>query len=225
MSSDSGFSGFVELPPEISHVDWSHEPEFVSIIGEIDSEMATDVCLTIEKLDRTPGPNILIKISSPGGCTYSALRIVDTIKACKKRVVTMAEGMAFSGGAIIFVAGESRVVTPNTSIMFHNVASTVDVRTVTEAQIDLVESKRLRNRMLEMLHSTVTADGYDRVQKGFDKNIDIYLSASEALRYGVATACGVVRLRTKVSVKYSLTLDEQPPAKDRARKRRRVQGN
>jgi len=218
-------AGFVELPPEISSVEWTHEPEFVLVVGEIDSEMATEVCSTIEKLDRALGPNILIKISSPGGCAYSALRIVDTIKACKKRVVTMAEGMAFSSGAIVFVAGESRVITPNTSIMFHNIASTVDVRTVTEAQVDLTESKRLSRRLLALLRTTVTSDGYDKVVEGFGRNIDVYMSATEALHCGVATACGGVRLRTRVSVRYSLKLEEQTPTCDRPKKKRRIQRN
>lgn len=213
----------VELPQEISSVEWTHSPGLVSVVGEVDSEMAAEVCAAIERLDHTPAPHILITISSPGGCVYSALRIVDAIKACKKRVVTMAQGMAFSSGAIIFVAGESRVVTPNTSIMFHNVASTVDCRTVCEAQIDLTESRRLSYRMLAILRSAITTDGYQAVVDGFARNIDVYLSAAEALKYGVASACGAVRMRTKVSVKHTLQLDEQPAASDRPKKKRKTQ--
>ena len=72
----------------------------------------------LEKLD--PEKEITLYINSPGGEVNSGLALYDCIKSIKAPVNTVCIGIAASMGAIIFLAGKTRYMLENSSIMIHD---------------------------------------------------------------------------------------------------------
>ena len=64
-------------------------------------------------------PPIHLHIHSPGGSFFSALSIVDTIKACKSPVYTYIDGFAASAATLISVVGKKRFASPHSFMLIH----------------------------------------------------------------------------------------------------------
>ncbi len=72
----------------------------------------------LAQLDKRKGP-VTVSISSPGGSLFEALTIYQAIRG-RGGVTTVADGIAASAGALIFLAGENRLVRPaGSQVMLH----------------------------------------------------------------------------------------------------------
>ena len=63
--------------------------------------------------------SLVIHINSPGGDAYAGLALYDFIKSSQIPVTTVVEGIAASAASLIFLAGEKRMMTQNSTIMIH----------------------------------------------------------------------------------------------------------
>lgn len=66
------------------------------------------------------GEEIEILINSPGGSVFEGINIYNTIVKSEADVTTIIDGIAYSMGAVIAMAGKNRKAYKNTSIMMHN---------------------------------------------------------------------------------------------------------
>jgi ATP-dependent Clp protease, protease subunit len=64
--------------------------------------------------------DIQIIINSPGGHLDAMWSFIDLMRFVDNRVRTIALGEICSAAAFIFVAGDERIIAPNTSVMFHH---------------------------------------------------------------------------------------------------------
>lgn len=63
---------------------------------------------------------ITLQVTSPGGPTGTAMSFYDTIRGIlKPRLTTIGSGDVDSSGIIIFLAGDTRYVTPHTTLLLH----------------------------------------------------------------------------------------------------------
>lgn len=133
-----------------------------------------------------PKKDIKLYINSPGGQVYSGLAIVDTMKLIKPDVSTIVVGWAASMGALIASQGEKgkRFALPNAKIMMHQPSSGFEG---TSADIDISarEVLSLRRRIDEMLAES-TGHSVEKINRDTDR--DYYLTAEEAVKYGVIDA-------------------------------------
>lgn len=63
--------------------------------------------------------DITIVINSMGGNGEAALSIVDLIKSHKHKVITYGAGRVYSAALFVFLAGNTRYLSPNCSLMLH----------------------------------------------------------------------------------------------------------
>ena len=103
--------------------------------------------LMIEQNDKDP---IEIYINSFGGCCYAGLALYDLLRAAKCPIKTFCIGKAMSMSLILFLAGDERYTFPNSTYMVHSVSSG-SFGKVKEMEIDLKETKRLNNILLDIL--------------------------------------------------------------------------
>ncbi len=154
------------------------------ISGTIHDGLANSVVaqlLYLEKED--PDAPIHIYINSVGGSVSAGFAIHDTMKFIKCPVSTICVGMAASMGAFLLASGTKgmRYALPNSEIMIHQPLGGVqgqaeDIRITAE---HILEIRKRLNHLL----SKYTGKTLKRIEKDTDR--DNYLSAEEALEYGI----------------------------------------
>lgn len=155
----------------------------VFISGEIDDNLANRVIAELLYLDSTGNEDINIYINSPGGSVSAGMAIYDTMNFVKSDVSTTCLGIAASMAAFLLSSGNKgkRYILPNADIMIHQPlggaqGQATDIKIASDRIIDL--RKRL-NRIL----SKNTSQSLKKIEK--DTERDNYLSAKEALEYGL----------------------------------------
>ena len=132
-----------------------------------------------------PDKEISLYINSPGGSITDGMAIVDTINYIKCPVSTICVGMAASMGAVLLASGEKgrRFATPNSEILIHQplISGGLSGQT-TEIKIHADHMVRTREKLNKLL-SERTGQSLETIEK--DTERDNYMSAEEALKYGL----------------------------------------
>lgn len=143
-----------------------------------------------------PDADILFYINSPGGLVTAGLAIYDTMQFIKPDVSTIVLGQACSMGSFLAQAGApgKRLVLPESRTMIHRVSSgtpgtkgSVHVQELQfeDAKRTFEESQRINKRLTELYVKHNTAGKtYDELFG--DMKFDTFLSAQEAVEYGLA---------------------------------------
>jgi len=143
-----------------------------------------------------PDKDIHLYINSPGGSVTAGLAIYDTMQYIKCDVRTIVMGQAASMGSFLAQAGApgKRMVLPESRTMIHRVSSgtrgTGGSVYVQELEMEdnirhLQESKRLNKRLVELYAKHNSAGKtYDELAETM--KFDTFLSAQEAVEYGLA---------------------------------------
>ncbi len=152
--------------------------------GEINDDEANLIVAQMLFLEmENPDADISLYINSPGGSVTAGMAILDTMNYVKCPVRTVCIGMAASMGAFLLMAGEKgkRLALPNSEVMIHQPlggatgpASDVHIRAEW-----LLKTKEKLNRLI----SEMTGQKLEKVEKDADR--DFFMSAQEALEYGI----------------------------------------
>lgn len=145
--------------------------------------MAQLLCL--QSLD--PERPISIYLNSPGGSFTALTAIYDTMRYIKPDVQTVCLGQAASAAAVILAAGTKgkRLALPNSRILIHQPATEGGYGQSSDLEIQAKEIMRIRTQMEHML---ADATGQDVQQISRDIERDKYLTAEEAVEYGLVDA-------------------------------------
>ncbi len=157
----------------------------ILITGEINDRVAR---ATSERLLAMAGESddpITVVVSSPGGHVESGDMIHDMIKFIKPTVRVLGTGWVASAGALIFVAAdkEHRFCLPNTRFLLHEPRGGVG-GSASEIDIQAREVLRMRER-LNHIFAAATGQPLERIVE--DTNRDFWMSAEEAVEYGVVS--------------------------------------
>lgn len=155
----------------------------IFISGEITDDTANIVVSELLYLDSLNNKDISIYINSPGGSVVAGLAIFDTMNYIKSDVATIVVGMAASMASFLLAAGTpgKRYALPNSEVMIHEVlGGTEGQATVVKIQADRI--LKMRDKMNTLL-AKLTKKSVARINK--DTERDNYMSASEALEYGI----------------------------------------
>lgn len=149
---------------------------------------------------------IPVVIDSYGGEVYSLTAMVDIIRSCPVPVVTISLGKSMSCGALLFSFGTKRFIAPHARIMIHDVSSGAFGK-IEEIKADVKEAEVLNDIVYEMLDRNCgQVPGYFKQLVHERGHADWYLDAAEAVKHGLATAIGVPKFVTKVSVSMDVVL-------------------
>ncbi|WP_038055050.1 ATP-dependent Clp endopeptidase proteolytic subunit ClpP [Thermodesulfobacterium hydrogeniphilum] len=151
---------------------------------DIDEHVANLVIAQLLFLEaEDPDKDIMLYINSPGGLVTAGLAIYDTMQYIKPDVCTICVGQAASMAAILLAAGApgKRYALAHSRIMIHQPIGAFQGQ-ATEVEIQAKEILRLRE-ILNNILSKHTGQPKDKIAK--DTERDFYMSAEEALNYGV----------------------------------------
>ena len=150
-------------------------------VNDVTASLVVAELLFLEAED--PGKDIQLYINSPGGSVTAGMAIYDTMQYIKCDVSTICLGMAASMGAFLLAGGTKgkRFALPNSTIMIHQPSGGAQGQ-ATEIQIvadHIAKTKRTLNEIL----AANTGQPLEVVEKDTDR--DTYMSAEEALAYGL----------------------------------------
>jgi ATP-dependent Clp protease protease subunit len=160
------------------------EDRIIFLSGEIDDAVANTVVAQLIYLEaKDPSKDISLYINSPGGSVSAGLAIYDTMNYIKCDVSTICIGMAASMGAFLLSSGAKgkRYALPNIEIMIHQPlggaqGQASDIKIAAE---HILRTKKKLNTIL----SQNSGKPLEVIEKDTDR--DNYLSADEALAYGL----------------------------------------
>lgn len=156
----------------------------IFLSGEITDQVADLVVAQLLFLESEgPDKDISIYINSPGGSVSAGLAIYDTMQYIKSPVSTICVGRAASMGAFLLAAGEKgkRYALPNADIMIHQpLGGTQGQASDIKIQAEkILQTRELLNKIL------AERTGQDLERISLDTDRDYYMSASQAVDYGL----------------------------------------
>ena len=156
----------------------------IFIGSAIDNEVANLIVAQLLFLEsEAPEKDISFYINSPGGVVTAGMAIYDTIQYIKPDVATVCIGQAASMGALLLTAGakKKRFALPNARIMIHQPLGGAQGQ-ATDIKIQATEILRMKDVLNEIL-STHTGQDLKRIAE--DTERDFFMSAEQALEYGI----------------------------------------
>ena len=159
----------------------------IFIDGEINdatADLAVAQMLFLES--ENPDKDISIYINSPGGSVTAGLAIYDTMKYVKCDIQTICMGQAASMGAVLLAGGTKgkRYALPSSRVMIHQPWGGTQGQ-ATDISIQTKEIIRLKKMLLEYF-SFHTGKSLEEVSKDMER--DYFMSAEDALKYGIVDA-------------------------------------
>ena len=160
------------------------EDRIIFLTGEINDAVANTVVAQLIYLEgKDASKDISLYINSPGGSVSAGMTIYDTMNYIKCDVSTICIGMAASMGAFLLSSGAKgkRYSLPNSKIMIHQPlggaqGQASDIAIVAE---EILKTKKKLNSIL----AANTGRSIDKVE--IDTDRDYYMTADEALNYGI----------------------------------------
>lgn len=159
----------------------------IFLTGQVEDYMANLIVaqllfLESESLEK----DIHLYINSPGGVITAGMSIYDTMQFVKPNISTFCVGQASSMGAFLLSAGApgKRFCTPNSRIMIHQPLGGFQGQ-ATDIDIQAREILKIKKNLNQLLaqHSGQPIKKVER-----DTERDCFLSAQEAVDYGLADA-------------------------------------
>jgi len=153
------------------------------VAGEVNDQMSTIVQAQLMFLDSLDNNDITMHIDSPGGSVKSGLSMVDVMEYINSDIRTINTGVAASMGSILLGAGAKgkRGSLRFSRTMLHQSSGGFNGN-IQDAKIDMIEWEKLNNLLFDLLGSYCDKDGK---QVMHDASRDLWLSAEDALEYGI----------------------------------------
>lgn len=190
---------------KLKTIEFPEEPLYVTV-NAFESYTLKDFTIACEKVLHTGQEFLPVVIDSYGGEVYTLLGMVDFLSSVDVPIITVSQGKSMSAGALLFSCGKERYVAPTATIMIHEVSSAFWGKNV-EIQNEAKEVERLNKLLFSLLDkNTSKKKGFwlDLVQN--NRHADLFLSANEAKKHGLATHVGIPYIETKVEVTRTLKL-------------------
>lgn len=155
------------------------------VTGPIDDNLANLVIAQLLFLEREDADkDIEMYINSPGGSVTAGLAIYDTMRLVKPDVATFCAGLAASAASVLLAGGArgKRFALPYSKVLIHQPWISQVGGQATDLEIiakDILKTRAL----LADIYVETTGQPRDRVERDMER--DYYLSAEEALQYGL----------------------------------------
>lgn len=163
------------------------EERKIFLWGEVSDESAKEITETLLYLEAdAPGKPITFYINTPGGSITAGMAIYDTIKMISSEVSVIVTGMAASMGSILLSAPKkgNRYLYPHSYVMIHQPLIGGQLRgPAVDIHIHAQHLEQLRERLNKIL-SDSSGQPLSKIEEDTDR--DFYMTAEEAIAYGLA---------------------------------------
>ena len=153
------------------------------VAGPVNDHMSTIVQAQLMFLDSSDKSDITMHIDSPGGSVKSGLSMVDVMEYISCDIRTVNTGMAASMGSVLLGAGTKgkRSSLRFSKTMLHQTSGGAGGN-IQDARINMIEWEKTNKILFDLLGSYCNKSAE---QVMLDATRDLWLSADEALEYGI----------------------------------------
>lgn len=153
------------------------------LAGPVNDRMSTIVQAQLMFLDMINKNDITLHVDTPGGSVKSGLSIIDVMNYVSSDIVTINTGMAASMGSVLLGAGTKgkRHTLTFSRVMLHQV-STGAYGNIQDIRKSFAEGEKYNDLLFGLLGEYTNKDA-KKVMK--DAERDLWLSAEEAVKYGI----------------------------------------
>ena len=132
---------------------------------------------------KDPGADITMYLNTPGGQVHSGLAIYDTMQLVQPDVATVCTGMAASMGSVLLCAGEKgkRSALPHSRVLIHQPLGGAQG----QATEILIAAKEIEKTRTELFNIIAQHSGQPYKKVAADGERDYWMTADEALEYGM----------------------------------------
>ncbi|CUA83539.1 ATP-dependent Clp endopeptidase proteolytic subunit ClpP [Pseudidiomarina woesei] len=152
--------------------------------GQVEDHMANLIVAQLLFLESdNPDKDIYLYINSPGGAVTAGMAIYDTMRFIKPDVSTVCMGQAASMGAFLLAGGAKgkRFCLPNSRVMIHQPLGGFQGQ-ASDFEIHARQILDIKDKLNRMLSENT---GKDLEQVAKDTDRDYFMSAEEAVNYGL----------------------------------------
>ena len=157
----------------------------IMLDGEVTQHTASLICAQLLFLESdNPDKAISLYINSPGGSVTAGMAIYDTMNFIRPAIHTIVMGQAASMGSLLATAGDkgNRYILPNARHMIHQPLGGASGQ-ATDVEIQARELLRWKKVLTEIY---VNHTGKSYVELESDMERDFFMTAEEAVKYGLA---------------------------------------
>lgn len=155
--------------------------------GEVSDKSAKDITEKLLYLESdAPGKPITFYINTPGGSITAGMAVYDTMQLISSPITVVVTGMAASMGSILLCGASKgqRVLYPHSRVLIHQpLISGQMVAVAVDIHIQAKEMERLRDELNAILAES-SGQSIEQIRKDTDR--DFYMTAKEAIEYGLA---------------------------------------
>lgn len=153
------------------------------LAGPVNDRMSTVVQAQLMFLDTLDKNDIILHVDTPGGSVKSGLSIVDVMNYVSSDIVTINTGMAASMGSILLGAGTrgKRHSLRFSRVMLHQVSTGAEGN-IQDIRRSIAEGEKYNDLLFGLLGEYTNKDPKQVLK---DAERDLWLSADEALEYGI----------------------------------------
>ncbi len=162
------------------------EKRKVFLWGEVTDESAKEITEKLVYLElQDPGKDIFFYINSPGGSITAGMAVYDTIQLLSSPVTVIVTGLAASMGSILLCSAPKgkRWIYPHARVLIHQplIMGRIEAPAV-DIHIQAKEMEKLREELNQILANS-SGQSLEKIRKDTDR--DFYLTAEEAVKYGL----------------------------------------
>ena len=188
---------------------------------------SVDAKLVSEAIADIQADKIIVEIDSVGGSLFAGRAIANALRKHPAEVTTIVEGMAASIAAVIFMAGDKRIVMEGAEVMIHRShAAAILSGNEEELRDQIVEIDKLVGRLsrydrgiAETIASASKLD-YDQVMDAL--RAETWYGESEAISAGLATGGDPVNAKKKKQVVQMKKADAAPDPEVKRKKDKEI---
>ena len=168
----------------------TEQPDFrvVGLYGPVDEEMCEEVIRSLLTFAYTGDDPIQLILSTAGGLATEMFAVYDIMRNVRgdRRLITLGLGKIMSAGVLLLASGTkgSRKIGKHCKVMIHGLKSDL-MGYMPTIENDLEELKRIQKMYIKTL-SKETNMSKKYIRELFDRKVDIYLTAEEAVELGIA---------------------------------------
>jgi len=174
--------------PNMCFLEFDPENRTIIFSGEMDEDLSVRFCHSFLMLSRSSGEINIVIAGSPGGSwDGSGLPLMELVSNSKNYINTYAIGGVSSSAAMLFIAGDSRIIGKNSYLMFHD--GSIEL---SDNVNNLENVAKITKLMSTQTHSLLSEISGLRPPKFFQEKMktEWYVFADTALDLKLATEIG-----------------------------------
>ena len=164
------------------------EPRAIGVFSDINEKKAEDIVYALKLYSAESKEEIEFYISTSGGTASDMFAIYDFMRDMRTEIdiVTYALGKVMSGGVLLLAAGTKgkRKIGKYCRVMIHSVIGG-NAGPLHDLRNEMKEIQHIQDMYIEAICSE-TKITRKQIKSFFAKNVNIYLSPEEVIKYGIA---------------------------------------